>query len=294
MNTAVIIARFQTPFLHEGHQSLVNEVSSKFQKLVIVLGVSPIPSTTRNPFDYPTREKLLKASYPDLVVLPLSDQPSNTEWSQKLDVLLADTFPNERFTLFGSRNSFIEYYSGRYSTEELPQYGDFNATALREDHADKVQSSQDFRTGIIYAHYNQFPKVYATVDICVFSADGQSILLAKKPNSHQWRFPGGFSEPTDDSFEQAAQRELQEECGDLITTHWQQEGSYKINDWRYRAERDKIITSFFSCSYVSGLIEPKDDISHLEWLPIIDLPRLMQQELTSAEHQPLFEHIIKR
>ncbi len=38
--TGVIIARFQTPFLHEGHKALIQSVKENHKKIVIVLGVS--------------------------------------------------------------------------------------------------------------------------------------------------------------------------------------------------------------------------------------------------------------
>lgn len=40
MKTAVIIARFQTPYLHEGHKQLINQVTENHAKLIILLGDS--------------------------------------------------------------------------------------------------------------------------------------------------------------------------------------------------------------------------------------------------------------
>ncbi len=57
MRTAVIIARFQTPHLHEGHKQLIGMVKENHAKLIILLGVSPIMSSRKNPYDYYTREK---------------------------------------------------------------------------------------------------------------------------------------------------------------------------------------------------------------------------------------------
>ena len=111
----VIIARFQTPYLHDGHKALINEVLSKHGKTVIVLGVSPIRGSRRNPLDFHTREKMIKKEYPEVVVLPLPDHPLDAKWSSGLDTLLSNTFPGSSFTLYGSRDCFINYYSGKNS-----------------------------------------------------------------------------------------------------------------------------------------------------------------------------------
>ena len=49
--TGVIIARFQTPALHEGHLSLIRQVKQKHNRLIIVLGVSPVKGSRKNPLD---------------------------------------------------------------------------------------------------------------------------------------------------------------------------------------------------------------------------------------------------
>ncbi|WP_315819127.1 hypothetical protein [Paraflavitalea speifideaquila] len=91
--TGVIIARFQTPYLHEGHQYLLNEIRPQHNKIIVVLGVSPVKGSKRNPFDFYTRERLLKQFAPDLLILPLSDHPDDGVWSENLDHLLRNTFP---------------------------------------------------------------------------------------------------------------------------------------------------------------------------------------------------------
>src|ERR1700754_3160260 len=124
MNTiGVIIARFQTPYLHEGHKALINSVKTTHNKIVIVLGVSPVLGSRRNPLDFHTRERMIKKEYGDLVVLPLPNHPIDTQWSQNLDKLLSDTFPGAKFRLYGSRDSFIPFYSGKFSTQQLAETG---------------------------------------------------------------------------------------------------------------------------------------------------------------------------
>ena len=294
MKTAVIIARFQSPYLHQGHHNLIKQVMATHNKLVIVLGVSPITGSRKNPYDYYTREKMIKSEYPDIIILPVSDHPSDTTWSQNLDMLLKGVFPTESFVLYGSRDSFIPYYSGKFETIELPEHGDYNATELRKQYADKVFDSNDFRAGILYAYYNQYTKVYPTVDVAMFRNNKSELLLGKKSTNNKWRFIGGFADPEDDGYENAASRELREECGELEFTAMTYETSRKINDWRYRNEADKIITLLFSCDYIAGEAKAQDDIIDVKWFKLSDIPQLIADGLTSDEHGELFNFIITK
>jgi len=263
-------------------------------KLVIVLGVSPITGSRKNPYDYYIREKMIKSEYPDIIVLPISDHPSDAAWSQNLDMLLKGVFPNEQFSLYGSRDSFIPYYSGKFETIELPEHGDYNATEIRKQYADKVFDSNDFRAGILYAYCNQYIKVYPTVDIALFRNNKTEILLGKKATNNKWRFVGGFADAEDAGYESAAARELREECGELEFSDMTYETSRKIDDWRYRSEADKIITLLFSCDYIAGETKAQDDIIGLDWIKLTDLPQLIRDGLTGEEHRELFNFIINK
>lgn len=291
--TGVIIARFQTPYLHEGHKYLLNEIRSKHNKVVVVLGVSPVKGSRRNPFDFYTREKLLKQYAPELMVLPLRDQPFDEVWSQQLDALLQNTFPQESFILYGSRDCFIPYYSGHLQVVALPELGEHSATAIRDENSDKVLDTTDFRMGINYAYQNMYAKVYPTVDIAVLKDNNTQILLGKKHNAPQWRFPGGFTDPADENYEAAARRELQEECGDIEISTMQYVGSAKIDDWRYRAEEDKIITMFFKTQYVYGNTKASDDLKELSWFPVKELNAMMHSGTIAKEHYVLVNMLLK-
>jgi bifunctional NMN adenylyltransferase/nudix hydrolase len=248
----------------------------------------------KNPYDYYTREKMIKKDYPEVIVLPISDHPSDKTWSENIDSLLKSVFPAEQFCLFGSRDSFIPYYSGRFETVELPEHEDYNATELRKQYADKVFDSNDFRAGILYAYYNQYTKVYPTVDIACFRNNKTEILLGKKATNNKWRFIGGFADPEDACYEDAAKRELMEECGEMEISEMTYETSRKINDWRYRNEADKIITLLFSCDYISGTPAAQDEIIDLSWFPVADLPKLIENQTISPEHLEMFEVIITK
>ncbi|SFW40743.1 NUDIX domain-containing protein [Chitinophaga sancti] len=292
--TGVIIARFQTPSLHEGHLELIRQVKQKHNRLIIVLGVSPVKGSRKNPLDYYTRERMIKQLFPDVIILPQSDQADDKVWSQKLDELLSTNFPHESFVLYGSRDSFIPYYHGRYSTNDLPPVKDYNATALREAVSDKVFDTEEFRAGIIYNTYNQFPKVYPTVDIAVFRNNRSELLVGRKPAENAWRLPGGFTDPGDNCFDIAARRELQEECGQLETSAMQYECSMQMDDWRYRSEVDKIITTLFSTDLIFGEPDAADDIAALRWIPVNEIKNMIANGEIVPVHIPLLERLAEK
>jgi bifunctional NMN adenylyltransferase/nudix hydrolase len=295
MNTiGVIIARFQSPYLHEGHKSLIDSVKKDHNKTVIVLGVSPVLGSRKNPLDFHTREKMIKREYPEVVVLPLPDHPLDSQWSQNLDGLLSNSFPGSKFKLFGSRDSFIKYYSGNFEIVELPSSGTHNATLIREKISDKVLDSEEFRTGVIYAYSNTYLKVYPTVDIAVFKNQKTEILLGKKNIDNKWRLLGGFSDPTDNSYEEAARRELTEECGPIVTTEMKYEKSFRVDDWRYKSEADKIITALFSTDFINGDPAGSDDIAEVKWVKLADVTGMMQKKLTAEEHIPQLTELISK
>ncbi|MBK6265772.1 NUDIX domain-containing protein [Marivirga sp. S37H4] len=294
METGVIIARFQTPYLHEGHMDLIQKVKEQHDKLIIILGVSPVKTSRKNPYDFYTRETMIKKEFNDVIVLPLSDHPSDEAWSQNLDNMLESAFPAEAFTLYGSRDSFIPYYHGKKPIVELPEHGDYSATELRKKYADKVSNSRDFRAGILYTLHNQYKKVYPTVDVAVFRNNKTEVLLGRKAISSNWRLVGGFSDPEDDSYEMAALREMREECGDLAVENLQYETSSKVDDWRYKNEADQIITLLFSCDYNEGDVIAQDDIKELQWFPLGELPKMKESNQLSPEHYMLFDFILNK
>jgi bifunctional NMN adenylyltransferase/nudix hydrolase len=292
--TGVIIARFQTPYLHPGHLALIESVQAKHKKVVIVLGVSPVLGSKRNPLDFHTREKMIRKVCPDVVVLPLADHPLDAQWSANLDSLLMNTFPGAAFMLYGSRDSFLNYYTGKCKVEELPVHGGFSASEIRDSIKEQTMDAVEFRAGVIYAYANTYPKVYPTVDIAVFRNNKKEILLGKKENDQKWRLIGGFTDPTDEGFESAALRELREEAGDIEVTQPVYEGSYRVDDWRYRNETDKIITTLFSADFISGEPKGSDDIIEVKWFPLSDLPRMITQNLTTTTHHVLFDALLKK
>jgi bifunctional NMN adenylyltransferase/nudix hydrolase len=114
------------------------------------------------------------------------------------------------------------------------------------------------------------------------------ILLARKPGEKGYRLIGGFVSPTDDDLQAAARREVLEETHVEISG-LEYVGSYLVDDWRYRHEIDKIMTTVFVAHYMFGAIQPDDDIEELRWFP---LNRGFDFDHLVPAHKPLLTSVL--
>lgn len=284
----VIVARFQVHQLHEGHVKLIDMVCSNHKKVIIFLGVSEIPNTRSNPLDFATRKIMIQEQYPDVIILPQKDQRSNEKWSQSLDAEIKVPFGDRTALLYGSRDSFIPYYSGKYPVTELVTDVFYSGTEARNKVSREILSTNDFRCGVIHATYAQRPVTYPTVDVVAVNDKGQ-LLLAKKPNEDKYRFIGGFVDRTDISWEHAARREFGEETGGCEIGNLNYIASRQIKDWRYNKTESGIMTTLFLGDFMFGSITPSDDIYSLNWVYISDID---VKKDVMEEHQELFVELL--
>lgn len=266
---AVIVGRFQTPYLHEGHRYIIESVKANHPRLILLLGQTAIKSSKNNPLDFHTRKLMIEQEYPDIEIYRIDDVGDDALWSHNLDKLISSvTAPSQSVLLYGSRDSFIKHYKGKYKTEEIKAQHHVSASEVRNKTGIKSKNTLEFREGVVWAMQQQYPKVYPTVDVAIFDEKNKKLLLGKKPGESKWRFIGGFADVNSSSYEADAAREVEEETGlivdpyDLIYL-----GSFRINDWRYFGECDKITTSFFVTTKFEGTVSPNDDIDKLIWLP---------------------------
>lgn len=261
--TAIVVGRFQLPTPHEGHRELINHAIKNSDKLVVVIGDVDSMFTDKNPLPYEIRHNAIKALYPNAEVRRILDHPRDDEWSENLDKIVSQY---ENPTLYGSRDSFALVYTGKYPVEIIDTKSTVSSTDIRKQIGQLLPSPE----GIIYVTQKRFPIVYPTVDIAILSTDGDKFLLGRKKGHKEWRFIGGFVDPTDQTIKDAAERELSEEVKniklivglDFITTTL-------IDDWRYRGTKDAIMTSFF-IGTIEGNPQPADDIAEVAWFSIND------------------------
>lgn len=264
----VIIGRFHVHELHEAHIDLIKSVMDRHDRVIIFLGNSIIRNTLKNPLDYRARRALINESFPTVEVHYINDVPGDdAKWSKNLDKMIGEQLlPLQSAMLYGSRDSFIKSYSGKYSVTELEATTFVSGTEVRRRVCNNYPPTKDYRAGLIASTAYRYPTAYQTVDIAVVN-DKKEILLARKPDEKKWRFIGGFSDPRSHSLEDDAKREVTEEAqvevGDIRYI-----GSTLIDDPRYRGEVDRIKTALFVAKYIFGKPEGADDIAEVKWVPI--------------------------
>jgi len=264
----VIVGRFQVPELPVGQVELIQRVIDNHKRVAIFLGLTPGLVTKKNPLDFITRKEMILKVFPNINILSLPDKANDSDWSLELDKRIREIFPLGEALLYGGRDSFKAVYTGSFETIEIEKIANSSGTKMRKEVSLETKASPDFRAGVIFAVNNQYAKVFPTVDVAIMRGD--EVLLGRKSHQNLFRFIGGFVDPSDDNFEQAAQREAQEETG-LEVGNLQYVGTARIDDWRYRHEIDKIITTLFTADYVAGNATAKDDIAEIKWFKINDL-----------------------
>jgi len=289
-----VVGRFQVHELHDAHKFIIDQVVNNHKKSIIFLGVPKVVGTKKNPLDFDTRKKMVQASYPDSVILALPDIGDDFKWTAELDRRIREVYPIGDVLMYGGRDSFIPYYkkgNGQFDCKELDQYTFVSGTEVRKAVSETVKNSSDFRAGVIYQAYNQYPKVHPCVDIAPLSKDGDMLLLAKKPDENGWRFIGGFVHPKDESYEHTVVRKLKSDSNlDVDVDDLKFIGTCKVPDWRYRSEEDKIFTILYKSKKFTGDIQPSDDVSELKWWNIDELKSLTP---IVDEHKPLMSMILK-
>ena len=284
-DTGVIIGRFQTQTLHEGHKNLINEVISNHKRVIIFLGMSN-QTSKRNPLDFFTRKVMIESEYPNVIVQSIPDMRDDKDWSNNLDSRIDEIIQHESVVLYGSRDSFIPYYKGKFPTKEITTNVYTSATEMRNSIKNETRKSEDFRAGVIYGSFHKYDISYQTVDVAIIR--NFEILMARKPHEKEYRFVGGFVDPKDSSLENTVKREVSEETG-IEIGDIKYLSSHRIDDWRYKSEYDKIMTSFFTAKYIFGNPKPNDDIAELKFFHIDQI----KEEDVVIEHRNLFYKLIE-
>lgn len=291
----VIVARFQVPELHEEHKTLIQRVLTTHPRVIVILGLAAdaCKCTFNNPLDFPTRKSMIEQEFPGIEVLYIKDVGNNEIWSRDLDrIIHTQIGPSQKVVLYGGRDSFVPHYKGGFNAIELVPNRIISGQEIRRNVGIKCKNTKEFREGVIWAVENQWPSALPTVDVAIIDNNTKTVLLIRKSNKTQYQFVGGFASPNAADYEEDAAREVQEETN-LECKDYTYIGSAKINDWRFRSEKNKIKTIFFAAEYVSGTPHVNDkieNIAELRWVPLNEL----KEEMFIEEHTVLFKLLTER
>jgi len=248
---SVIIGRFQTNKLHEGHLELFKRASEVSDRILVMIGTTSAVGTSKNPLDFITVASMIDGLGITPNIVGLSDCHSDSEWSELVDNTIDEhlhSYETDVIIWGGRDNSISNSYNGKYPVKIIDEVGNFSATSIRSEIGKNVIDSFDFRSGIIYASQNRYPIVYSTVDVII--KVGEKYLVGKK--GLKYCFVGGFVDSADNTVEESAIREMKEETGITQYDSISFLGSMKIDDPRYRGTNDSIMTHCFLVN------EPKD------------------------------------
>lgn len=251
----VVVGRFQVPELHEAHKQIINIAKLHHKKYIVFIACTSVKGSDRDPLDFDTRAEMVRYQFPDAIIKRIWDNPCDRAWSKDLDGQIVSEVGKSSVILYSGDKGFADNYHGRFNVKQFKEINFYRGTELREIQGKIVPRTKEGRCGVIYGIVNQYPRVYFTTDTAVIknlSCGKKLVLLGEKPNLPGLRFPGGFVDPSDNTLELSAKREVFEECGGIETADYQYVLSTIIDDWRYRNRAEKVMTTFFRCTYVYG------------------------------------------
>lgn len=288
-STGVVIGRFQVPELHVGHRHLIDYVSARHDRVLILIGYNDVRYMPRNELSISIRIVMVQQAYSHATVLPLSDSKiSNEHWSNVVDAIITSVTTGEAM-LYGSRDSFIPKYSGRYPTHEVPEVSDISGTNIREALTPASIQTSEQRHGWMTAIRSQYLITDSVVDVAVMSPDWRRVLMGRRGPGAPLGFFGGFLDRTDLSDEAGAKREQTEEVTGITTGPLEYVGSFPVDDPRYRGSGYRMMSRFFVTEYIDGDPAGDDDMPVVEWAALDQQTRT----LVKSPHLPLYDMLLE-
>jgi bifunctional NMN adenylyltransferase/nudix hydrolase len=294
----VIVGRFQIDELTQGHKQLIETAMSECDNVLIILGEAPARLTTDNPIPHFIRRQMILDFAPEVLVESLSDTSTDYAWYKRLNSKISTwssrlQIEDSNVVLYGSRDSFLGRYEGKYSTRYVDEVTDVSATLYRNSVVKSIikgtrKATKDLLAGIIFASHYKFPVSYQAVDVAMYKRIGEDliVLLGRKPGETKYRFPGGIVDPLDNDMncgnllELSAARELFEETNNVVNPNdMEYIGSWRTNDYRYIRGVDKLATALFAIDVtdydkpytnIVGEGFPGDDLCETKWFIVKD------------------------
>lgn len=136
MKTNVVVGRFQTPELHEGHTTLLKKAYDESDNsLLVILAISNDTPSLKNPYNVETRKRVIKEDerlYPNIKFASIKDYDSDHVWSYHLDFIIDSFAYGHEVKIYHSRDSIKGHYFGRYPLLSVKAKSTSSSTQIRE------------------------------------------------------------------------------------------------------------------------------------------------------------------
>jgi bifunctional NMN adenylyltransferase/nudix hydrolase len=301
--TAVFIGRFQP--LHNMHLEVIKQAMLNYDKLIVLVGSSNSASTCKNPLSFAQRNSMLTEAiesleiYPKhgVYILPIEDNPCDTEWVHNVRLKVASYSINEDITLVGCEKDSSSFYlrmfpswrtdflisqnlsmsstdirTGWYSGQELggipaPSQKALSSVANYKDLQEEFYTLQKIKSQWVNTPYKP---IFQTVDAVVLK-DGCVLVVTRKnaPGKGLYALPGGFVEQNERLYK-ACVREIKEETSLDLSRKSERSGCTFDKPDRSNYPYRIITTAFrfvLDGEDTSGL-EALDDACGVQWLSL--------------------------
>tara|TARA_R110000851_G_scaffold103340_14_gene220328 strand:+ start:1440 stop:2438 length:999 start_codon:yes stop_codon:yes gene_type:complete len=236
-----LISNMQRAELAVDDKSILNMVR-RHPCAVVLLKVCSLPGSKAAPLDFVVRMRMIHEYDPTIVVLPLLDVRDVTEWSRQVDRQIRTAFPFGAVQLYVKKASL---YNGQFNIFQIYE-AQRDMSEWRNKGAENPVFDASFRKGMIYHAQHKWTRVSPVVDIIPITADGH-LVVGRKDKKGLLCLIGGFVDPQDPSYEDAASRELREEASiGADPASLQYITSRDIPDWRLRKHPETMKSALFT------------------------------------------------
>lgn len=295
MSYGAVVGRFQVPELSAGHKLLIDEAYSHHEHVIIFIGDVDSTRNQKYPMSYAVRKQMIEWHYPDAIFHRLQDHPQDHIWEDNLDAAVENLSNGEGVTFYVGRDSFAKYYHGENSIV-VCDFGinHVSGTEIRKKCKEYPRDHKFFREGIIHSIMTDWPRAHTTVDMALTRNvwGGRQVCMIRKEGSDKWGFPGGFVD-IDETFAEAAQREMREETGLESHTGWINLQDFILEDWRVRGIPNVGHRTVLMRGTTDAKAVPRanDDVVDAKFF-FIDILYKNREELVSRTHIPLLESLV--
>jgi bifunctional NMN adenylyltransferase/nudix hydrolase len=180
----VFIGRFQP--LHKGHQEVIERAIELSERVLVLVGSANQARSTRNPFTYEERAKLITDIYPNVITRPLHDHTYNdTAWIMEVQenvkhvLLQGETWqPNGlkdfNVGLIGCNKDHTSYYLKMFpdwANESIEFIDPLSATSIRNHFFEGKLAKRPFAAAVMDTSVYDFLVEFAKTEAFTKLAD---------------------------------------------------------------------------------------------------------------------------